>query len=68
MGDALVRVTRSSPKATLAPEAVTKVEDAVQDANGFTWFVRVDDGEPFEVGEADMPEWSWGLPAAVCGA
>jgi hypothetical protein len=52
--------------ATLAGEAVTKVDDAFQDANGFTWWLRVDGGEPFAIPKKDMPKWFVPLPASLC--
>lgn len=53
-------------RATLAPEKVTKVEDAFQDANGFTWFLRFEGGDLMELSKSDMPEWFVGLPATLC--
>jgi hypothetical protein len=53
-------------RATLAAEAVTKVDDAFQDANGFTWFLRVNDAEPFPMAKNDMPKWFVSLPASLC--
>jgi hypothetical protein len=53
-------------KATLRPEGVTKVEDAFQDANGFTWFLKVSDLPLKQVTKQDMPKWFVSLPASVC--
>lgn len=53
-------------EATRRPEAVTKVEDAFIDANGFTWFVQVDDLPPREISKRDMPEWFVVMPSSVC--
>ena len=36
-------------EATLAPEAVTKVPKAFQDAAGFTWFVTIGNSEPIKL-------------------
>ena len=54
--------------ATLEPTSVTKVEDAFQDASGFTWFVQVDNGPTLRFQKDDMPEWFVALPASVCAA
>lgn len=53
-------------EATLRPEAVTKVEDAFIDANGFIWFIQVGDRPPQEISKRDMPEWFVALPSSVC--
>ncbi len=52
--------------ASLRPEAVTKVEEAFQDANGFTWFVAVEGGPLLRVSKKEMPKWFVALPASVC--
>lgn len=54
-------------EASLAAETVTRVEDAFQDAAGFTWFVQVGDGAPKMVTRAEMPKWFFSIPASVCG-
>ena len=53
-------------RATLAPERVTKVDDAFQDANGFTWFLRIQGDDLLELRKSEMPEWFVALPATVC--
>ena len=53
-------------EATLAANAVTKVEDAFQDAAGSTWFVEVDGAETFSVTTDEMPRWFVSLPADAC--
>lgn len=45
---------------------MTKVEEAFQDANGFTWFIEVDDGPTLRLHKDDMPEWFVSLPASAC--
>jgi hypothetical protein len=53
-------------EATLSPEAVTKVEDAFQDAAGFTWFLKVNELPALRLTREDMPKWFVSLPASVC--
>jgi len=53
-------------EATLRPNAVTKVEDAFQDANGFTWFIEVVGGPTIQRSKQEMPKWFVALPATVC--
>jgi hypothetical protein len=53
-------------KATLRAEGVTKVEDAFQDASGFTWFLKVNDLPAQRLSKEDMPKWFVSLPASVC--
>ncbi|HZX55247.1 MAG TPA: hypothetical protein VFE86_11230 [Ilumatobacteraceae bacterium] len=55
-------------EATLAPEAVTKVPNAFQDAAGFTWFLTIGHSEPIKLTKADMPHWVVALPASACAA
>lgn len=47
---------------------MTKVEDAFQDASGFTWFVEIVGGPTIRVTKKQMPKWFFSLPAMACGA
>ena len=53
-------------EATLAPSAVTKVEDAFQNANGFTWFVEVVGGPTMRLSKSQMPDWLVTVPSTAC--
>jgi hypothetical protein len=53
-------------RAVLRPKGVTKVEDAFQDANGFTWFVEVAGGPTLKVSKETMAKWRVSIPASAC--
>lgn len=65
---ALHRSDELIASATLAANAVTNVEDAFQDAGGFTWFITIGDAAPMGVTKADMPHWVVSVPASACTA
>jgi hypothetical protein len=52
--------------AVLRPVAVTEVDEAFQDANGFAWFVQVAGRPTLRVEKRQMPRWLVALPASVC--
>lgn len=52
--------------ASLAPQAVTQVKDAFQDAAGFSWFIQVGDQAPSLISKEQMPKWLVALPASAC--
>ncbi len=53
-------------EAALTANAVTKVEDAFQDANGFVWFIEIVGGPTVRISKDEMPKWFVSLPATVC--
>ena len=53
-------------EARLTANAVTKVEDAFQDANGFVWFIEIVGGPTLRITKDEMPKWFVSLPAAAC--
>jgi hypothetical protein len=55
-------------EAVVKPLTVTKVDDAFQDASGFTWWVEIDGGPTFKVSKRTMPRWTVTIPASACGA
>lgn len=53
-------------RAVLRPLAVTKVERAFQNANGFTWWVQVLGETAFKVSDKTMPGWKVRIPISSC--